>query len=151
MFLIVVLCRSSKDTSRVFVTKDFLETLQSFLSKLRKCQNLRQLHHTSFWWKVHTRGSSLPSPWFLVRPPAPPPPTFYAPWVDPFTHRLHRVATAAFWRTFHHEGKIIPGWWGGGEVHAHPLSLHLSSLVKLQCTLQLGWSRKWIFEQPRKS
>ena len=25
-------------------------------------------------------------------------------------HRVHRVATVAFWRTFHHEGKISPGW-----------------------------------------
>jgi hypothetical protein len=25
-------------------------------------------------------------------------------------HRVHRVATAAFWRTFSHEGKITPGW-----------------------------------------
>ncbi len=25
-------------------------------------------------------------------------------------HRVHRVATAAFWRTFSHEGKICPGW-----------------------------------------
>jgi hypothetical protein len=24
--------------------------------------------------------------------------------------RVHRVVTAAFWRTFHHEGKISPGW-----------------------------------------
>jgi hypothetical protein len=23
---------------------------------------------------------------------------------------VHRVATAAFWRTFHHEGKISPDW-----------------------------------------
>ncbi len=53
-------------------------------------------------------------------------------------HRVHRVATAAFWRTFSHdEGKISPGWWGWG-VHAHPLSLHLPSPVKLQCTLQLS-------------
>ncbi len=31
----------------------------------------------------------------------------------------HRVAIAAFWRTFHHDGKIRPGWreW---RVHAHP-------------------------------
>jgi hypothetical protein len=30
-------------------------------------------------------------------------------------HRVYRVATAALWRTFHHEGKISPGWcvWGG--------------------------------------
>ncbi len=52
-------------------------------------------------------------------------------------HRVHRVVTAALWRTFHHEGKISPGWWGWG-VHAHPLSLHLPSPVKLQSTLQLG-------------
>ncbi len=25
-------------------------------------------------------------------------------------HRVHRVATAAFWRTFSDEGKIGPGW-----------------------------------------
>jgi hypothetical protein len=25
-------------------------------------------------------------------------------------HRVHRVATAAFWRTFSDEGKICPGW-----------------------------------------
>jgi hypothetical protein len=28
----------------------------------------------------------------------------------PSDHRVHRVATAAFWRTFSHEGKISPGW-----------------------------------------
>jgi hypothetical protein len=34
-----------------------------------------------------------------------------------------------FWRTFHHDGKISPGWWGwwGGEVHALPLSIQLPS------------------------
>ncbi len=57
-------------------------------------------------------------------------------------HRVHRVATAAFWRSFSDEGKISPGWWGGG-VHAHPLSLHLPSPVKLQCTLQLSGQIHW--------
>jgi hypothetical protein len=57
-------------------------------------------------------------------------------------HRVHRVATAAFWRTFSHEGKIGPGWWGWG-VHAHPLLLHLPSSVKLQCTLQLSGQIHW--------
>ncbi len=59
-------------------------------------------------------------------------------------NRVHRVATAAFWRTFQHEGKSSPGWWVWG-VHAHPLSLHLPSPVKLQCTLQLSrqtWGRR---------
>jgi hypothetical protein len=31
------------------------------------------------------------------------------PWWSCGDHRIHRVATAAFWRTFHHEGKISPG------------------------------------------
>jgi hypothetical protein len=57
-------------------------------------------------------------------------------------HRVHRVATAAFWRTFHHEGKISSGWLGWG-VHVHPLSLHLPSSVKLQCTLQLSGQIHW--------
>ncbi len=57
-------------------------------------------------------------------------------------HRVHRVETAAFWRTFSDEGKISPGWWGWG-VHAHPLSLHLPSPVKLQCTLQLSGQIHW--------
>ena len=57
-------------------------------------------------------------------------------------HRVHRVATAAFWRTFSDEGKISPGWWGWGG-HAHPLTLHLPSPVKLQCTLQLSGQIHW--------
>ncbi len=47
-----------------------------------------------------------------------------------------RVATAAFWRTFHHDGKISPGWWGWG-VLAHPLPLYQPSRTKLWFTLQL--------------
>ncbi len=35
------------------------------------------------------------------------------------TQSTHRVATVAFWRTFHHDGKISLVWWGWG-VHAHP-------------------------------
>jgi hypothetical protein len=29
--------------------------------------------------------------------------------MDSAAHRVHRVATAAFWRTFNREGKISPG------------------------------------------
>ncbi len=65
-------------------------------------------------------------------------------------HRVHRVATAAFWRTFSDEGKICPGWWGWGGVHAHPLSLHLQSPVKLQCTLQLSGQIHWPCSISRK-
>ena len=48
----------------------------------------------------------------------------------------YREAMAAFWRTFSHEGKISLGWCGWG-VHAHPLSLHLPSPVKL--SLRSSW------------
>jgi hypothetical protein len=36
-------------------------------------------------------------------------------------HRVHRVVTAAFWRTFHHEGKISLAGKGGGCT---PTSFH---------------------------
>ncbi len=52
------------------------------------------------------------------------------------THRVHRVESAALWRTFHHDGKIFPGWWGGG-LHAHPLSLYLPSRSMLHFMPQL--------------
>ncbi len=42
---------------------------------------------------------------------------------------IHRVAMTDFWRSFHHEGIINPGWWGWGS-HAHPLSLYLPSRTK---------------------
>ncbi len=32
------------------------------------------------------------------------------PLEESYSHRVHRVATAAFWRTFSHEGKIGPVW-----------------------------------------
>ncbi len=48
----------------------------------------------------------------------------------------HRVPMATFWRTFHHDGKIIPAWWGWGCTPT-PLSLYLPSRTKLWCTIQL--------------
>ncbi len=40
----------------------------------------------------------------------------YSPRLQPMFvhHRVHRVATVIFWRTFHHDGKISPGWCGEG-------------------------------------
>jgi hypothetical protein len=35
-------------------------------------------------------------------------------------HRVYRVATAALWRTFHHEGKISPGWCVWGDARPPP-------------------------------
>ncbi len=43
---------------------------------------------------------------------------FYDPYLSTSvahaTHRVHRIVTSAFWRTFSLEGKISPGWWGWG-------------------------------------
>ncbi len=49
----------------------------------------------------------------------------------------HRVAIADFWRTFHHDGKISPGWWGWG-VHAHPLSAYWYHHVQ-SCSVRSCW------------
>ncbi len=51
-------------------------------------------------------------------------------------HRVHRVATAAFWRTFHHDGKISPGWWGWG-MHAHPLLIYYHHVQS--CSVRSSW------------
>ncbi len=40
-----------------------------------------------------------------------------------WAHRVHRVAKATFWRTFHQEGKISPGWCGCMGVHAHSFAI----------------------------
>ncbi len=37
-------------------------------------------------------------------------PLYHFPIFKIQNHRVHRVATAAFWRTFSDEGKISPGW-----------------------------------------
>ncbi len=56
-------------------------------------------------------------------------------YINGIEHRVHRVAMATFWHTFHHDGKISPAKWGGR--HTLPLSLYLPSRAKLWCTLQL--------------
>ncbi len=43
-------------------------------------------------------------------------------WVR-VNHRVHRVAMTTFWRTFHHIGKISPGWWGWGGSRPPPFTL----------------------------
>ncbi len=53
-------------------------------------------------------------------------------------HRVHWVAMTAFWRTFHHDGKISPDWCVWGRTHSLPLSLYLPSQAKLWFTLQLS-------------
>ncbi len=59
------------------------------------------------------------------------------------TKSTRRAAMAPVWRTFHHDGKISPAWWGWG-VHAHALSFTISipSRTKLWCTLKRKGRRK---------
>jgi hypothetical protein len=45
-------------------------------------------------------------------------------------HRVHIVAMATFWRTFHQDGKISPGWWSWGGSHPPPFT-HLPSRTKV--------------------
>jgi hypothetical protein len=44
---------------------------------------------------------------------------------DSVHHKVHRDATANFWRTFNCDGKTSPG--EGGGLHALPFSLYLPS------------------------
>ncbi len=43
-----------------------------------------------------------------------------------FNHRVNRVAITTFWRTYHREGKISPGWWGWG---CSPFTFTLSTIT----------------------
>ncbi len=52
----------------------------------------------------------------------------------------HRVAFADFWYTSHHDGKISPGWWGGG-VHAHPLSAYYHHVQS--CSVRSSWEGRY--------
>ncbi len=44
-------------------------------------------------------------------------------------YTLRRLAMAPFWRKFHHDGKISPGWWGWGVPTAHPPPFTLSTIT----------------------
>ncbi len=53
----------------------------------------------------------------------------YSSWIMErgCVHRVHIVAMSTFWRTFHHDGKISPAWWGWGG--ARPPSLTPSTIT----------------------
>jgi hypothetical protein len=56
------------------------------------------------------------------------------------TENTHGVVMATFWRTFHHDGTIIPAWcgWRGAQHTLHPFTiLYLPSRTKLWCMLHL--------------
>jgi hypothetical protein len=91
-------------------------------SKLNFC--VRSVDRQRDPFLQHRRVASSPHTWFLNTKVVKSVQIFYflLPMFSTsgcLVHRAHRVATAAFWRTLHHDGKISPGWWGWG-VHAHP-------------------------------
>jgi hypothetical protein len=53
----------------------------------------------------------------------------------------HRVATAAFWRTFHHDGKIAQA---GGGVHAHAHPFHTIYHHVQSCSVRSSWEDWYI-------
>jgi hypothetical protein len=77
---------------------------------------------------------------------------------ESWNHRVHRVATAAFWRTFSHEGKISPDWWDGGctqtpfyyiyhhqesySVRSNWVGRHTNPVSSLGKYVLCGWNRK---------
>ncbi len=59
-------------------------------------------------------------------------------------HRVHRVATVTFFRTFHHDRKIIPGWWGGGGARCTPTPCHSIYHQVQSCGLRSSWKGRYI-------
>ncbi len=56
-------------------------------------------------------------------------------------HRVHRVVTAAFWRTFHHEGKIsLAGEGGGCTALCTPTPFHYFHHSKVAVYAPAEWA-----------
>jgi hypothetical protein len=54
-------------------------------------------------------------------------------------HRVHRVVSSAFWRTFSHEGKICLGWWGWGGARPPPfITFTITSKVAMYAPAEWG-------------
>jgi hypothetical protein len=53
----------------------------------------------------------------------------------------HRVAIADFWRTFHHDGKISPSWWGWGCT---PIPFHSITITyKVAASVRSSWEGRY--------
>ncbi len=62
-------------------------------------------------------------------------------------HRVHIefMTTAAFWRTFHHDGKFCPGWSWWGCTHTHPLFNIFTIYHHVQsCRVLSSWEGRFI-------
>jgi hypothetical protein len=88
------------------------------------------------WCIMHTAHSTAQCTLHTVHS-HPPPPLHYCStplanlldaWEGQATES-RRVATATFWPTCHHNGKISPGWWGWGCT---PTSFTVPSHTKLR-------------------
>jgi hypothetical protein len=61
-------------------------------------------------------------------------------------HRVHRVATATFWSTFHHDGKISPGWrW---ECTPTPFRYTYPHVQSCGVPPQICWAKTVFLKEP---
>ncbi len=58
----------------------------------------------------------------------------------------NRMATVTLWRTFLHDGKINPAWWGWGGARP-PLSQYQPSRTNFWCILHTAKNQKQIFPE----
>ncbi len=82
-------------------------------------------HSTRFIYFMVNKTSLLP-PWSFVAPRG-----RHFSWLHP--QNTHRVATAIFWRTFHHDGKNSQGW-----SHIHERTVNATSLTFLGINLRFS-------------
>ncbi len=62
--------------------------------------------------------------------------------LDNRNHRVHRVAMAIFWRTFHRDGKIGPAWWGWGCT-CTPSPFHSIYHHEQSCRVHSSWEGRY--------
>ncbi len=57
------------------------------------------------------------------------------------TQSTHRVEMTTFWRTFHHDGKISPAFWGRGEFTVTPTPFHYIYHHAQRCSVCSRWAQ----------
>ncbi len=62
---------------------------------------------------------------------------FYIAFYECTPESTHRVAMATFWRTYPHDCKISPAWWGWRRMHALPF--HSIYRHEKSCGVRSSW------------
>ncbi len=93
-------------------------------------------------WHLHPKGAVTPhivkSDTLYTHPTADETPLTSCDTLHPIgavpTEYTHRVAMVTFWRTFHHDEKISPAWWGCTPTSFHCIYHHVQS-----CSVRSSW------------